>query len=166
MPLLVHHGYSYPALLHLGVFTDVMNFTHGGYMNRIVARPAAQQTASNLATRTGMWLTAATVVAVMAFWATTIFSLVGRAHAPPLALIAWAALGTVWFVPLVATLPFVHGAYEFGYWLPRLILPALWSFLLILFAMIDRTSPPRWPTFFLIAVVLIESAVHVRSVWY
>jgi len=166
MPLLLHHGYSYPALLHLGVFTDVMNFTHGGYVNRTVARPAAQQTASSLATKLGVWLIAATMTGVLAFWATTLSSLLRPTSVPPLPLVVWATLGAVWFAPLVVTLPFVHGAYEFGYWLPRLILPALWSFVLTLFGMIDHASPPRWLAISLIALALFESVIHVRSVWY
>jgi hypothetical protein len=44
------------------------------------------------------------------------------------------------FLPI----PFVHGGALFGYWTPRLILPALFAFFLAAFLWIDRKVAAKW----------------------
>jgi hypothetical protein len=47
-------------------------------------------------------------------------------------------LGISYFLLMFLPIPFVHGGALFGYWTPRLILPALLSFYLAAFLFIDR----------------------------
>jgi cytochrome b561 len=49
-----------------------------------------------------------------------------------------AILGIAFFLIVFLLIPFVHAAALFGYWTPRLILPALLSFYLAAFLFIDR----------------------------
>ena len=49
-----------------------------------------------------------------------------------------AILGIAFFLIVFLLIPFVHGGALFGYWTPRLILPALLSFYLAAFLLIDR----------------------------
>jgi len=55
-----------------------------------------------------------------------------------------------------------------GYWLPRLVLPALWIFFLSLFAAADRL-PGRWrgsAGIILAILVPVLSVLEIRSFWY
>jgi hypothetical protein len=47
-------------------------------------------------------------------------------------------LGVAYFLLMFLPIPFVHGGALFGYWTPRLILPALLSFYLAAFLFIDQ----------------------------
>jgi len=66
----------------------------------------------------------------------------------------------------VLTLPFVHAAYTWGYWLPRLVLPAIWGFGLVLFWGLDRVATGRWPAIAVVVAVLLQSCQHVLANWY
>jgi hypothetical protein len=49
-----------------------------------------------------------------------------------------AVLGMAYFLIIFLPIPFVDSGYRYGYWTPRLILPALLSFYLAAFLFIDR----------------------------
>jgi len=81
--------------------------------------------------------------------------------------LAWGLLALAWFLPLVGLLPFVHHAYDWGYWLPRLVLPALWGFSLLLFFCLDRIfcekpGASRWIGW----IVAVQCAFQVASLWH
>lgn len=87
---------------------------------------------------------------------------------PGSAALVWSALALTWYAPIAGSLPFVYHVYAMGYWLPRLTLPALWVFFASFFVAVDRLPGP-WRTragALLIIVVLILSALEIRSVWY
>jgi hypothetical protein len=52
-------------------------------------------------------------------------------------------LGVAYFLLMFLPIPFVHGAALFGYWTPRLILPALLAFFLAGFLFIDQKVLPN-----------------------
>ena len=58
-------------------------------------------------------------------------------------------------------------AYEWGYWLPRLIVPALWGFGFGLFSLLDEGIGGRklWAALILVATCG-QTWLHVSSVWY
>jgi hypothetical protein len=167
LPLIADNHYSYPALLHLAIFTDVLDFSNGGSRNSGAPRPEPQKTFSQWAVRLGLVFSLPGLWAVGAVATRTLRSLRDPRTAPPFALATWLVPGAVWLVPLVITLPFVHHAYGWGYWLPRLVLPGLWAAGLALFAWLDvhATSRPR-----LVGVVAactaVQTTLHVLSVWY
>jgi len=167
-PLLEDNRYSYPALLALGIFTDVMDIANNGSLDDGQApRPEPQKSLSCWAIRGGVIFFGLTFLAVAAnTW--RIFSAVfWRGRPPSVALTVWMVLAFAWSLPVVAALPFVHHAYDWGYWLPRLVLPSVWGFAVVLFAALDRvvSHRPRWKALLAIAV-LAQCAVQVGSVWY
>jgi hypothetical protein len=168
LPLLEHHGYSYPALLHLAIFTDVLNFALHGYDPNAVRRPEPQQTAARWSVALGLLFSVPAAAVVLGWGGRTLWSLVCPRGHGSVGLLVWGTLGAAWYLPLVLTLPFVTGAYDFGYWLPRLVLPAIWSFALLLFGAIDRLAQrgPRWIAPAVAGLVLAQGAIQLRSIWY
>lgn len=167
-PLLEHHGYTYPALLHLAIFTDVLNFGIHGYDLNQVLRPEPQQTMARWAVAIGLLFSVPAVAVVLGFWAWTLWSLIRPGSGPSAGPLVWGVFATAWYLPLVLTLPFVIGAYDFGYWLPRLVLPSIWGFALLLFAAIDRLAQGgrQWIAAAVTGLVLVQAAIHILSVWY
>jgi hypothetical protein len=168
MPVLEPNGYSYPALLHLGIFTDVMDFALNGSTDNGAPRPEPQRTASRWAVRTGVVFSALGVIAVAAFMVRSVRSFRRPAiDAPPAAatVLGWFALA--WYGPLALTLPFVHHAYDWGYWLPRLVIPAVWVFALEAFRWLDQRVATR-PRFGQLAVgfTLFQTVLHVLVIWH
>lgn len=166
-PLLVANDYSYPALLQLGTFTDVLDFGHGGAHYGREPRPEPQQTFARWSVRVGLLFSLAGVLATLALWAGIGRALVRPAGAPATATLVWSALAMAWFLPLVLTLPFVHHAYDWGYWLPRLVVPALWGFSLGLFARLDSAIGGNRALVAAMAVLTgLQVWLQVRSVWF
>lgn len=130
------NGFTYPALLHYGSYSDPLGLTHRG----LPKRPPAKQTATVWALRTGLLFSAATALALAGFVVQAFRGLVvGRNGLAPGTWI-WGALGLAWFLPIVLLLPYVKYAYDWGYWLPRLVLPALWGFSVVLYGALDRLA--------------------------
>ena len=155
---------SYPALLHLGVFSDVMNLAGNNVVNR-TARPPRQATASRLGVAWGVVTSVATLVVLLGLTASIARGLLNPAVLPGLGQTIFVILGSVWYLPLVVILPFVHHAYEWGYWLPRLVLPAVWVFFLLGASGACAALPARGR---LVGTILIglQIAAFVASLWY
>lgn len=69
-----------------------------------------------------------------------------------------------WHVLIIVLLTTVNMATAFGYWLPRLILPALMVYPLVALRPISATSPGKSCIFntALCSLVLVQSVVHTR----
>lgn len=167
-PMIVSNGFSYPALLHLGVFTDVLDFTHRGGYDRTKPRPEERQRHARWAVRSALIFSLATLVAMVGFVLRSTWCVVRRAVPVSIDVLIWGGLALAWYLPLVVTLPYVGGAYTFGYWLPRLVLPALWGFALVLFWSVDRLIAGRSPNWMrcVAAAVLAQSLLHIAVTWY
>jgi hypothetical protein len=163
-PLLVENNYSYSALLHLSVFTDVLNFANAA----VTPRPEPQRSAAQWSVRLGIIFSLGALGAALAFWGLTLRGLVRPQSMPSSAVLVWAGLAMAWYVPVAGNLPFVYHAYAMGYWLPRLVLPALWVFFAGFFVAVDHL-PGSWRTragAVLAILVLLLSVLEIRSVWY
>ena len=167
LPLLRENDYSYPALLHLGTFTDVLDFSYGGSQRSGRPRPEPQKTFSQLAVRLGLLFTVAAVIAAAVYIVRSLRAVTRPNRSPPFGVVVWLVLGLNWFVPLAATLPLVEHAYNWGYWLPRLVLPGLWSFGVCLFTWLDDHFDGH-PRLGLIVALLValQSLIETRSVWH
>jgi hypothetical protein len=77
-------------------------------------------------------------------------------------------MALAWYLPVVLVLPYVHDAYLCGYWLPRIVLPALWGFGVVLLAEADErlATRPRWQTGLVAGFIFIQALIHLRSVWF
>jgi hypothetical protein len=168
MPLLEANGYSYPALLHLAIFTDVMDFALNGSTDNGAPRPEPQKTASRWAVRTGLVFSLLGLAAVVMLVVGVLRGFRGRAgDAPSVTATVLGCLALAWYLPLVLTLPFVHHAYDWGYWLPRLVIPALWAFGLELFSWADRRTTAR-PQLrhVLVGFALLQTVLHFLVIWH
>lgn len=161
------HKYSYPALLHLGVFTDVMNIyqddPNGIYFSRRSPKHTARM---RLAVKTG-------VVFSLTFLILTPIAIARGLHRGVIkrqssetmwAILAVCALG--WFLNIVVFFPYVP-TYAGGYWLPRLITPALVSFVVLSTWLADQFVRRRsrvWPMLICLLVVC-QSLIHLSFLW-
>jgi len=163
-PMLLDNNYSYPALLHLSIFTDVLNFAN----HAVLPRPEPQRTAARRSVRLGLIFSIGAAAAAVFFWICTAIGFVRPAMMPSAASLIWSSLALAWYLPIAGVLPFVNHVYIMGYWLPRLVLPAIWVFFLSPFVLIERL-PGRWPgrlAVVIFALVGVLSAVEIRSIWY
>jgi hypothetical protein len=167
LPLIVENGFSYPALLHLGTFTDVLNYSktkRGG----IEDRPDPQQSAARGSVIEGLAFSILAVVALFAAWRAVIRGTFGQYAMPGFAVTVFSLFGLFWFLPLAAVLPFIHHSYGWGYWQPRVVVPALWVFFFGAFALVDSVAGGRRNRagFLLAAITLMQIASELRSLWY
>ena len=165
--LLRQHRYSYAALVHLGIYTDLMNiYQYDPTDSYIGIRPQNHEKPMRLAVKTGLLFSLAgliltAVMIVKGFYG----SLVERKSACA----EWAALaicGIGWHLNILVFLPTV-GAYIGGFWLPRLILPALLCFTVLSAIAIDRWVAGRSPHWAgaILALVVLQSLLQLSFLW-
>ncbi len=167
-PLVKDNGVSYPALFHLGTFTDVLDFAGNNTVYRR-QRPARQAAASRAAVWIGLVFSAGTLASTFALILLGVWGLVRPGRAPAPTCLAFLPIALAWYLPLTLTLPFVHHVYGWAYWLPRLVLPALWIFLFLAFERFGAVLPARFRligTGLVVALVAAQSACGILSVWY
>jgi hypothetical protein len=160
--LLLHdNGYSYAALFHLGVFTDIMNCANVLDRADTSLRPDRVRAFAVWAVRVGLLFSIAAIAAILAFWAATAVALLRRKGPREFDLLVWNAFALAWYLPITLTLPFVHHAYDWGYWLPRLVFPTVLIFSLTLFAGLDFILRrfPRGPGMVL-GLVVFQTCLH------
>jgi hypothetical protein len=168
LALLKSNSYSYPALLHLAIFTDVLGFTNIDRTASGAHRPEPQKTEARLAVCWGLFFPLPTVAAVLAFMIQIGSACIRRIPPPKPSVVVWFIFALFWYFSLVSLIPYVANSYRGGYWLPRLVLPALWCFFLTLFAAVDAL-PPRWsrPMAGILAfLVAIQASLDLTSIWF
>jgi len=169
--ILAPHRHSYLGLVHLGIFTDTMNLFQlppagqdlGSvwYPDDKTRRPwktAIMQASMSL----GILWTLLVLIAVPWSLFRALRNLLNqRLEREDVA----AILGTALFLLIVLAIPFARWGALFGYWTPRLILPALLSFFLAAFLFIEskiarRSETIAYAVVFLVAVqCAIEAAM-------
>lgn len=162
--LLQHNRYSYPGLLHLGVFSDVLNFSHPADDKY---RPEPQRSFARWSVRLGLLCSTTAALACLVLVYRLIVSLLRRKMELPIGTLVWAVCGAVWFFPLVIQLPYIHHSYEWGYWLPRLMLPAIFSGVVILYTETARwTEGRRWLLLLIGILTMVQIVLGVGSILY
>src|SRR5438094_3573379 len=147
--ILAAHKHSYLGLSHMGIFTDPMNLFQdlpvpqdlGSVLipDQKTRRPwKTPDMAASMSLGTIWTLLAAlgTASALLRAFKNLGKSNLERADNATL-------LGTAYFLLMFLPIPFVHAGALFGYWTPRLILPALLSFYLAAFLFVDRKIARR-----------------------
>lgn len=166
--LLVTDRYSYPALLHLAMFTDSNNFfqnhSPGQYFG---SRGLDAQTAMKWSVRAGVVFSLAMLVAVPLV-ALRSMRRVWK-HRDPAAARVLVVLGLAlaFYLNIIAFLPSTKGAYGGGYWLPRLVVPSLLVFFSCIFVALDQLPAKtlrigRWVA---LAAVVFQSLIHLSFLW-
>lgn len=145
------HKYSYAGLLHVATFTDVLNYFQ---QEPDIARHAIdhKQQSTGVTRSSGVTLRSRVAVAaslpmsLLAFVGTVLVTLssVPRWLANrgpvtlPLAIVS--GLGVGFYAPIILNITAMRNAYLAGYWLPRLVMPALVTFLILGFVLLDRVD--------------------------
>jgi 4-amino-4-deoxy-L-arabinose transferase-like glycosyltransferase len=138
------HRYSYLGLAHLGIFTDTMNLfqvlTVPQHFGRVLIpdqkmRPPWKTPVMQASMVLGVAWTVLVLVAVPWSLFRAFRNLLKRKLKRE---DVTAILGIAFFLIVFLLIPFVHGGARFGYWTPRLILPALLSFYLAEFLFVDE----------------------------
>ena len=142
--ILLPHRYSYLGLSHMGVFTDPMNLLQELSVPQNIGRVLIPDQKTRRAWKTpvmsasmclGIIWTGSALVGTAWLLLSALHRLIKgdlqREHITIL-------LGIAYFLLMFLPIPFVHGGALFGYWTPRLILPALFAFFLAAFLWIDR----------------------------
>jgi len=177
--ILVNNRYSYPALLNLAINSDILNITH-----RRMADSNDFTRAGPLVKRNQLFQMASVIfgalfsVLVAVSLAVLSWSALGLSRNPndatapgfkagpgaslpidiALALVL-PALG--YFGLIVGLLPFVGiDVYYGGYWLPRLVLPALLVFGLVAFWLLARIDGSKLLRYFLLAIIVCKVLFH------
>ena len=142
--ILLPHRYSYLGLSHMGVFSDPMNLFQELSVPQDIGKVLIPDQKTRRAWKTpvmsisiylGLIWTASALVGTAWLLLSAIYRLfkgdLQREHITIL-------LGVAYFLLMFLPIPFVHGGALFGYWTPRLILPALLAFFLAGFLFIDQ----------------------------
>ena len=142
--ILQGHRYSYLGLIHLGIFTDTMNLFQvltvpQNFGSVLIPDQKTRQRWKTPVMQASMCLGVIWTVLVLVSVPWSLFhafrNLIDRKlNREDVTVI----LGIAFFLIVFLLIPFVHGGALFGYWTPRLILPALLSFYLAAFLFTDR----------------------------
>jgi hypothetical protein len=165
--LMEAHKYSYLGLSHLGVFADPMNLFQvfklpprldgsliPDYKTRLPWKTTVMKASMTLGT---LWTFLALVGTAWLFLKALNHLFRDKLQPEEMALF----LGIAYFLLMFLPLPYIHAALIFGYWTPRLILPALLCFFLAAFLFLDRISPKWKPvSFAILALVLVQCATE------
>ncbi|HEX4999634.1 MAG TPA: hypothetical protein VFY29_15510 [Terriglobia bacterium] len=164
--LLVNNKHSYPALAHLGIFTDILNIYQSDPFDYYFGnRTKRNHHRMQVSVRAGIpfSLLAATAVLFFLFRSTLGVALKRTDWTEVFALLLFSL---AWAFPIVFGMFFVVGPYNSGFWLPRLIVPALLAFFMLGFALLNDL-PVRWRGVraAILLIVLVESALHISFLW-
>jgi len=147
--ILLPHRYSYLGLSHMAVFTDPMNLFQELSVPQNIGRVLIPDQKTRQAWKTpvmstsmylGVIWTASALLGTAWLLSSALHRLVtGNLQREHITIL----LGVAYFLLMFLPIPFVHGGALFGYWTPRLILPALLAFFLAGFLFIDQKVLPN-----------------------
>jgi ABC-type nickel/cobalt efflux system permease component RcnA len=167
--ILASHKHSYLALSQMATFTDPMNL----FQDLSVPQQFGAVLLPDQKTRRP-WKTPVMQISMSIGVVWTLLALAGTAWTFLLATKKLlrdklereditAILGTACFLVIFLPIPFVHGGALFGYWTPRLILPALLYFFWAAFLLVDRKIARR-PIIAVAAFVLVLIQCTIEAV--
>ncbi len=167
--ILAPHKHSYLGLSHLGVFSDTMNL----FQDLSVPQRFGNVLIPDQKTRRS-WKTSVMEMSILFGTVWTLLALVGTpwSSLPALRHLFKDRLeredcamlfGVAYFLLMFLPIPFVYGGALFGYWTPRLILPALLCFFLAGFLLVDQqlVTKSKSIAFVLLALVAVQSATEI-----
>jgi hypothetical protein len=165
--LLVVHTYSYPALLHLAIFTDILNiYQDDPSDNYFGTRTRTNASRMRIAVKCGLIFSLSCFFLTALGLARTFYLVLIKRKQQELPRFSLALCGLGWFLNIVVFLPWIP-AYWGGFWLPRLILPALLVFIVLSATELDRLfrgRRQRW-SWVILALVVLQSAIQLSFLW-
>lgn len=164
--LLLNNKHSFPAIVHLAMFTDILNtYQYDPYDYYFGQRGKLNHQRMQIAVRSGVLFSVLMVISVIVWFFWSSISVIRRRTGEFL-MFDVMLFCLAWFMNIVLPLPFIPGAYYEGYWTPRLMAPALIGFFIAAFVLLDRIhwQSPRIHAAVL-GVVLAQSVVHASFLW-
>jgi hypothetical protein len=167
--VLVSNRHSYPGLLHYSSFTDPLNiFQYDPTDSYFGARDGAHQRLMTFAVRWALPVSLLMIAATAIYAFRTVGYLRALRQGPadrrlPVLLVLFFSLA--FFANIAVLLPLVQNAYHHGYWLARLVLPAMLGFALLGFTLLDERL--HWPGARLAVVgyCLVHATVNASFLW-
>ena len=175
--LLVNNRYSYPALLNLAIHTNILNVGAGGMRSSRDAPPspflhAVQVASVNLGVLFSLLGLAAAFHAV---YRVAWFFRADAGERLRLLVVVFVLVPTLGsYLAVVVMLPFLTDPYYGGYWLPRLVFPAILGFGILTIFFCDELrarlalSAPRLSAIAgtgLIGCVVLANVIHLLLLW-
>jgi 4-amino-4-deoxy-L-arabinose transferase-like glycosyltransferase len=168
--MLAPHKHSYLALSHMATFTDPMNV----FQDLSVAQQFGRVLIPDQKIRR-VWKTPVMQASMILGVPWTVLALIGTGWTLLVAIgnlirdrlqreDVTAILATAFFLVMFLPIPFVHAGALFGYWTPRLILPALLYFFWAGFLLIDRKIARRRQIVIIAVFVLVLIQCTVEAV--
>jgi hypothetical protein len=167
--LLVSNRHSYPALLHLSIFTDPLNiFQYDPTDAYFGPRDALHQGLMTFAVNWALPLALLMIAAPAVYLFRARSYLRGLREGPldrRLPILIVLAFSVAFFLNIALFMPYVQFAYYHGYWTARLVLPALLGFGLLGFTLLDERL--RWSSARLgvLAYAVVQAVVHASFLW-
>jgi hypothetical protein len=166
-PLLENNNHSFSALLHLGMFTDILNiYQPDPYDFYFGSRTVRSNSRMRIAARTGLPASVVTLIGVIVLLRRFMRSVVSQRNPQDLAALTVMLFSLAWLSCLAVMLPFIPNSYSAGFWDPRLFAPALLGFFIIAFVFLERCR--RQSSRFRVAVLvyaIVQSVIHVSFLW-
>ncbi len=177
MPLQEANYFSYPALLHLGTFTDVLNMYEpivyssddpvvlDEYYSRV--RTPLNLGLMQIAVKTAILFSVVAFICMFCFFVKAVLSIVREDRQVDMTVIILLVMSLCLFAGMTVTLPTTDNTYNEGYWLPRLVMPLLVSFFVITYHVLDRSLNGRfkWLQWVVLTASSIQSIMHVAFLW-
>jgi hypothetical protein len=171
--------YSYPALLCLGTFTDVQDlFQSKAGLDRepkeiykggalVGKRSKLNQRLMKISMRIGVPLFLCILFSLPIFCLHSLIRFFGQGSPSDLVWLSTFLIGAAWLCFMVCLIPLTLGAYLGGYYLTRLVVPALMIFSLLFFAGLDRFPVFRKPLIAssLLCLVMAQTLLHFMFLW-
>jgi len=174
-PMLRTNYFSYPGLLHVALFTDIMNIYQPNVSPQLTGRDhyyhqirsAPNQKKMSLAVKTGVPFFLGLILVVPYLVLSEMFRMVFRKKSFEYPLVVLMLLSGTYYLATVINLPFISQSYSMGYWLPRLVMPALISFFILLFVGLDKwlLKQSLFYKILLTAIVVFQSYLHFSFLW-
>jgi len=164
--LLVINRHSYPALLHLSMFTDVLNiYQYDPADSYFRPRDDLHQRLMTVAVRSAIPLSllmiAATVICLVRCLRRRRSS--GGGNELPATILV--AFSVAFFANISLFLPFMQFSYLHGYWLARLVMPALLGLCFLGFVFLDGALRWTGARGAVLAYAVAQSALHASFLW-
>lgn len=166
LELAVPSRYSYIGLLHLAVFTDVLNiYQYDPFDTYFGRRSHNSQVRMALAVKTAIPFTVAALVSVPWMLGWSMYRVFLRRDRAALPVLTVLTVSFAFFLVIFIFLPFT-GALGGGYYLPRLIIPALFGFFLTTFVLLARTvGKTGVGRAICLTAVIVQALVSLSFLW-
>jgi hypothetical protein len=164
--LLVINRHSYPALLHLSMFTDVLNiYQYDPADSYFRPRDDMHQRLMTLAVRSAIPLSLLMVAATVIHLVRCLRRRRSLRSGTELPAMIPLAFSVAFFANITLFLPFMQYSYLHGYWLARLVMPPLLGLCFLAFVFLDELLRWTGARAAVLAYVAAQSALHASFLW-